>query len=89
MIGEGAFAGLDLSSIIIPNSVTLIGDYAFFQCDHLDNVFYAGSIAEWYSIRVGNENDGIYNRYYYSEEEPTGSGNYWHYVDGVPTIWDN
>ena len=89
MIGEGAFAGLDLSSIIIPNSVTLIGDYAFFQCDHLDNVFYAGSIAEWYSIRVGNENDGLYNRYYYSEEKPTESGIYWHYVDGVPTVWGN
>ena len=25
--------------------------------------------------------------YFYSENEPTESGNYWHYVDGVPTAW--
>ena len=25
--------------------------------------------------------------YYYSEEEPTESGNFWHYVHGVPTVW--
>ena len=25
--------------------------------------------------------------YFYSEIEPTESGNYWHYVDGEPTIW--
>ncbi|MBO5295050.1 MAG: leucine-rich repeat protein [Clostridia bacterium] len=25
--------------------------------------------------------------YYYSEAEPTAKGNYWHYVDGVPTPW--
>jgi hypothetical protein len=27
-------------------------------------------------------------RYYYSETEPTEPGNYWHYVDGVPTPWE-
>ncbi|MBO5294628.1 MAG: leucine-rich repeat domain-containing protein, partial [Clostridia bacterium] len=27
--------------------------------------------------------------YFYSETEPTGEGNYWHYVDGVPTPWEN
>ena len=25
--------------------------------------------------------------YLYSDEEPEEDGNYWHYVDGVPTIW--
>jgi hypothetical protein len=24
---------------------------------------------------------------YYSETEPTDTGNYWHYVDGVVTEW--
>ena len=27
--------------------------------------------------------------YFYSETEPTAKGNYWHYVDGVPTPWEN
>ena len=26
-------------------------------------------------------------KYYYSENAPTTSGNYWHYVEGVPTVW--
>ncbi|MGN0813650.1 MAG: leucine-rich repeat domain-containing protein [Candidatus Coproplasma sp.] len=25
--------------------------------------------------------------YYYSEEQPETSGNFWHYVDGIPTRW--
>ena len=26
--------------------------------------------------------------YFYSEEEPITSGNYWHYVNGLPTPWN-
>ena len=26
-------------------------------------------------------------KYYYSENQPTTSRTYWHYVDGVPTLW--
>ena len=26
--------------------------------------------------------------YFYSEEKPTEPGNYWRYVDGVPTPWE-
>ena len=90
-IGEGAFYDCShFTSITIPNSVTSIGEYAFYECDNLDKVFYAGSVAEWSSISVGNGNEDLKNSvYYYSEEEPTRLGDYWHYVDGVPTIWDN
>ena len=90
-IGEGAFYDCShFTSITIPNSVTSIGEYAFYECDNLDKVFYAGSVDEWFSISVGNGNEDLKNSvYYYSEEEPTRLGDYWHYVDGVPTIWDN
>ena len=90
-IGKSAFRNCSsLTSIIIPNSVTSIGNYAFYNCSNLGRVFYAGSAAEWSSISIGYfGNDCLKNRYYYSEKKPTRSGNYWHYVDGVPTIWDN
>ncbi|MEE3464445.1 MAG: leucine-rich repeat domain-containing protein, partial [Candidatus Enteromonas sp.] len=89
-IGEGAFNNCSsLSSVIIPGSVASIGDYAFYNCSSLAEVFYAGSAADWSSITVGEGNDHLTSatRYFYSEEEPTESGNYWHYVDGVPTVW--
>ena len=87
-IGYGAFCGCSsLESIIIPTSVTSISNFAFDGCLNLYKVLYAGSAAEWSSISVGDGNYYLKDRYYYSEEEPTGSGNYWHYVDGVPTIW--
>ena len=77
-----------MTSITIPNSVTSIGNYALWSdSDLLVKVFYAGSATEWSSISVGYCNDGS-RLYYYSEEEPTESEYYWHYVDGVPTIWE-
>ncbi|MBO4323293.1 MAG: hypothetical protein J5836_01380, partial [Clostridia bacterium] len=69
-----------------------IGWDAFYGCSGLTKVYYKGMAEEWDNISINNEGD--YNnylinatRYYYSEEEPTESGNYWHYVDGVPTEW--
>ena len=88
-IGRSAFYNCSsLESITIPDSVTSIGDYTFYECYNLDKAFYAGSKSEWYSIYIGWENDYLERSvYYYSKEEPTESGKYWHYVDGVPTIW--
>jgi hypothetical protein len=52
-------------------------------------VYYAGTAEDW-NIFLGGWNGDVGNesvRYYYSESEPTENGNFWHYVDGVPTAW--
>ena len=77
--------------------MTSIGDWAFYDCSSLDIVYYGGaSQSEWADIEIGSYNSNLTSatRYYYSETEPplTGdetayNGNYWRYVDGVPTIW--
>ena len=89
-IGAAAFADCDsLRTITIPNSVTSIGNSAFHNCDRMPRVYYKGTVSDWSSILIDSFNKPLTNatRYYYSETKPTTTGNYWHYVDGVPTKW--
>ncbi len=89
-IRNSAFSGCsNLTSITISNSVTSIENYAFYGCSKLTTVYYKGSVQDWAKISIGFSNDNLMfaTRYYYSESKPTSSGNYWHYVNGVPTVW--
>jgi len=91
-IGQEAFFNCSsLTSVTIGNSVTSIGKDAFLYCTNLKTVYYNGTKEDWNKIAIDNTNN--YNSYlinatrYYSETEPTTSGKYWHYVNGVPTPW--
>ena len=89
-IGWHAFSNCgNLTSITIGESVTSIEDYAFSKCSRLTSVYYKGGEESWTNISIGSSNAYLTSatRYYYSETEPTSSGNYWHYVNGVPTAW--
>lgn len=70
-------------------SVTGIGSFTFSNCTSLTRVYYGGGVEDWSDITINSNNSNLTNatRYYYSEEEPTDGGNYWHYVDGVVTEW--
>ncbi len=117
VIGEYAFMRVPLPSAIrIPDSVTIIEDFAFCSeppsyvivgknlttfglnvfgddADAGMQVFYLGTEAEWNRITIKTNmfyhNLTLRNaiKYFYSEEEPVTEGNFWHYVDGVPTPW--
>ena len=86
-----------LTSVTIGNSVTSIGDYAFYGCSKLNIVYYTGTKTEWSSITVNSSNYSLTNatRYYYSETEPgvigngtSYDGNYWHYDEnGNIVVW--
>ncbi len=88
-IGDLAFLQCyELDTIVIGKSIEIIGYDAFTSCG-FDKIFYSGTPSEWNSIEIGEYNDSFLavTRYYYSEEKPTSAGNYWHYVDGIPSIW--
>ena len=92
-IGMGAFEYCtSLTSVVIGDSVTSIGSYAFSSCSSLTNVYYNGTKEDWAKINISSTNSYLTyaTRYYYIENEsdlPNDNGNYWHYVNSVPTKW--
>ena len=77
-----------LTEIVIPKSITTIGN-EIFSSTALSSIFFNGNQSEWDNITIGKTNKEINSAtiYFYSETEPTESGNFWRFVDGVPTKW--
>lgn len=94
-LGYAAFAGGNMSpankinSIILPSSITTIGESAFYAWSSLNAVFYCGTAEEYSLIQINNENYhyNLATKYFYSESEPSVEGNYWHYINEKPVIW--
>lgn len=95
-----AFAFTDctlLTSVTIPDSVTIIGNSVLYKCDSLSTVYYGGTAEEWADISIdstGNDKLTSATVYYYTETEPALNedetaydGNYWHFVEGEIVIW--
>lgn len=85
-IGDYAFYNCrNITRIVIPSTVYSIGSNAFYGCNSLGYVFYAGEESAWNGIS-GYDNVTA-TVYYYSESEIYG-GNYWHYDEyGMPVTW--
>ena len=76
--------------MVIGKSVTSIGDDAFYACDSLTSVYYTGTASDWNAITISSDNERLTNatRYYYSETQPTSTGNYWYYDEnGNIAVW--
>ena len=83
----------NLDSVIIPDSVTSIGYRSFYLSSNLSSIYFEGTEEQWYQISI-NANSNLSAKtvvYFYSEDEPTDTNteiHYWHYVNGIPTIWE-
>lgn len=85
-----AFYGCSsLTSLMIPKGVASIGYSAFASCNAFATVYYGGTAEQWTAVQIGMDNNRLNyaTRCYYSETAPSEAGNYWHWVDGVPTKW--
>lgn len=92
-IADYSMVWIASTTLVIPDSVTIIGKGALISAKNLTTIFYEGTEAQWSNIELGyswnySANDSM-QILYYSEEEPetSATNTYWHYVDGVPTIW--
>ena len=89
-IGLEAFYGCkNLSVVVIPKSVTRIWGSSFSACTSLSAVYYGGTAEEWEKIDIDFPDTELISAtvYYYAETKPISEGNYWRFVDGVPTAW--
>ena len=94
VIGFGAlFSISNLENLVLPSTIIKIQQEAI-NSYALDCIYYGGTKTQWSNIYM----ESIYSttffskltsipRYYYSETHPTEEGNFWHYVDGAPTVW--
>ena len=90
IINENTFSACtSLASVVIGDSVTSIAKFAFSGCSALASAYYNGTLEDWSDITIEENNHALTNatRYYYSENEPTEEGNFWHYVEGEITVW--
>jgi len=81
-----------LRSVVIPKNLAEIDSSAFRSCVSLQKIYYKGTKSDWRKVDIGTlGNENIINAtlYYYIENaaDVPATGNYWHYVDGVPTVW--
>ena len=93
IIGNSVFYKCDaLESLIIGSGVTSIGNGIIYYESYdakLKSVYYGGSAEEWNTIAIGEYNGNLTDatRYYYSATAPLEEGSFWHYYEGVPTVW--
>ncbi len=97
-IDNYAFSGcFSLTNIILPKGVTNIGMEVLSMSEGLEEIYYTGTPEDWMDMSVDLSNSSMFDAtiYYYSENEPklnadgtAYDGDYWHYVDGVPMVWE-
>lgn len=90
-IGPDAFTNSSLSTIVLPDSIEKIGEFAL-KLAKLTNIYFFGTADQWSIIqKTSDDYDNITIFYYIKNENdvPTDGGNYWHYdTDGkTPIIW--
>lgn len=85
----------NLKSIVIGSSVREISSGVFEKCNQLTTIFTQNGLpSKIYNIDTDNAILKTATVYVFSAQAPNLNldstaydGNYWHYVDGIPTIW--
>ena len=82
-IGDQSFwMCASLEFVVLPKSLTEVGMYPFDSC----NIYYNGSEEDLQNVENYTCLGG--KLYYYSADEPVEEGNWWRYLEDVPTPWE-
>ena len=73
-----------LTSLILPVSLTETTSTAF-SYSEIEVYYYAGTAEQLAASSIASTAKN--SAYTYLEEAPINDGSFWHYVEGVPTIW--
>ena len=75
----------DIENVVIECGVETIGEYAFYHCSNLTDVYYCGAEEQWKSISIGSSNDPLLNAtIHYNYTPPfTGIKGDYLYINGV------
>lgn len=76
-----------LKTVIIPSDLEIISYDAFSNCSSLNTIFFKGDQSKWETVHISDDVVLGAQIYFYSEEQPSEPGNYWHYLDDEPTLW--
>ncbi len=76
-IEEHAFSITGIDYLVIPKSVTEIGEHCFYQS--YMKIYFERSLAEMEDVSIAEMPFFTDSLYYYSETDPSQSGLYWHY----------
>jgi hypothetical protein len=83
---ESAFMNCTyLVSVVLPSMTTFVGARCFANDTKGSYYFAATSLENITLTNSWNINSGL--GYAYAESKPAVSGNYWHYVNSIPTAW--
>ena len=87
----------NLEALVIGSGVQMIENDILAGSKKCTTVYYHGTESQWKNISiVGRDVTTMFGGnvellaaaiYFSSDEQPAGEGNYWHYVDGIPTPW--
>ena len=91
-ISGRAFDNCDmLTSVTMSSTIVTIENSAFTYSWNISKIYCKCTETQWNAIMstYSHDYDNLYltTPYFYRESQPTETGNYWHYVDGVPTAW--
>ncbi|MBE6136251.1 MAG: collagen-like protein [Erysipelotrichaceae bacterium] len=95
------FIDTGIVNMVIPSSVTYLDPFLLgknktsgSKPNTLEKIFYGGTIYEWNEL-VDNCTSGIYDQLHFIDENTevfaysdSSQANSWHFVNGVPTIWE-